>query len=63
MIITDYDVWGDDSGHFTVRKATKPIVYDSDSPYPYTRHLMRVESQTRKQAMQIFRAARKNGEA
>lgn len=52
------DVWTDDDGHVTATRAITAFVDDSDAPYGYCRHGIRVNVSSKRDAMTLYRSLR-----
>ena len=54
----EYDIWGDSNGHICALPACMPFVDDADAPYGYDRHLIRICSSNRRDAIRAYHAAK-----
>ncbi|CND62176.1 hypothetical protein DVQ33_22440 [Yersinia enterocolitica] len=51
----DFDVWSDAYGKLTATVSDKKHVDDTDAPYGYDRHQIRLAAVSRRDAMKQFR--------
>lgn len=58
-MIHEYDVWSDADGRIKSTIANKATVDDSDAPYSFCKHEIRVSAANRKDAIKQFRLATK----
>lgn len=58
-MVSEFDVWSSDDGRIKSTIASKPFVDDSDAPYSFSRHEIRVIATNRKEAVNQFRLANK----
>lgn len=54
----EFDIWSDVDGKLTAQVAKKEYVYDSDAPYGYSNHEVRVTAFNRREALSKFRKMR-----
>lgn len=54
--MNEFDVWTDDSGNITATEVTARFVDDSDAPYGYCHHAMRLSALSKRSAMAKYRA-------
>lgn len=51
---SEFDIWSSADGSITARKSTKAIVDDSDAPYGFDKHEVRVTSDSAKLALSKY---------
>lgn len=52
----EFDVWTDYDGNVTATEAVSKFVDDSDAPYGYCRHAIRLNAPSKRNAMAQYRA-------
>ncbi len=55
-MVTEFDIWSDDSNKITAEKARKKIVDDGDAPYGYSKHCWRVFAANKRHALKLYRS-------
>jgi hypothetical protein len=55
----EYDVWSNSDGRIKSTVASKDFVDDSDAPYLFTTHEIRVNAESAKDAVKQYRLATK----
>ena len=58
MIQIEFDVWASSDGRIIATPATKQFVDDTDAPYTYHRHELRVTASSRRDAVARYNALR-----
>ncbi|KZX73950.1 hypothetical protein A3715_15585 [Oleiphilus sp. HI0009] len=56
--LTEYDIWTDSDGRARATLSTKVFVDDSDAPYGYEKHQVRLDASSKRSAMNMFRKLR-----
>jgi hypothetical protein len=52
----EFDVWTDEDGNVTATKAVARFLDDSDAPYCYCRHAIRLDAANKRSAIAQYRA-------
>lgn len=56
--LKEFDVWSNHHGKITCRLALKDFVDDTDAPYTFHKHELRIAAASKKDAIAAYRAQR-----
>ena len=61
MSSLDFDFWTNADGKFCCTEAKKEFADDSDAPYGFDKHDVRMSANSKEKAMSFYRAIKKAG--